>query len=353
MFLPDTIQKKRAISPAGDKNARICIVGDFTDNFDLAAGRPFSGPAGSVLESCLHQAGLIRAECYLTNVIKTPPSGRIRDKKCGPNAEFFRLNNNGKGTFTEAGMPWVTALREELSSVHANIYVAAGPAAFTALCAGRKLSKFRGYVRESSGFARNPGSPELKVIPTFSPADTVRGMYTNRTIIAIDLKKAKAESAYPEIIRPVRNLVYNYSNLEECLAWMEVLYNAPVLAFDIEVVNYEVACISFSNSPDLGLVVPITDHWTEEEEVYIWRGIQRLLGNTKSIKVAQNAIFDIHFLLTSTGIEVRGEVHDTMVGHSVMFTELQKGLGFLGSIYCGSQAYWKDLVKFDDVKEDS
>jgi len=36
-----------------------------------------------------------------------------------------------------------------------------------------------------------------------------------------------------------------------------------------------------------------------------------------------------------------------------MYPELPKGLGFLGSIYCGSQEYWKDMVKFDDIKDNS
>ncbi len=223
MFLPDTIQKGRVISPVGSKDAKIAIIGDFTDNFDLNAGRPFAGPSGTVLENCLHQAGLIRAEVYLTNVIKTPPSGRIKDKASGANAEFFRLNNKGKGTFTEAGLLWVDALREELRHSRANVLVAAGPAAFTALCAGRKLTKFRGYVRASQGLAENPGAPERKVIPTFSPAETVRGRYTDRTIIAIDLGKAKIESEFPEIRRPVRQLVYEYDSMEECLAWIDLL----------------------------------------------------------------------------------------------------------------------------------
>lgn len=351
-FLPEMSPKLRVVRPDGDPNARICIIGDFTDNFDLAAGKPFSGPAGSVLESCLHGAGIIRAETYLTNVVKTPPSGKVKGS-IGPNSEFFNLNNQGKGTFTEAGSRWVEELRQELRSVHANVFVAAGPAAYAAICGGRKLSTYRGYVRNSAGFARNVGGPELKVIPTFSPADTVRGMYINRTIISIDLRKAKEESKFPEIRRPHRQLVIQYDSLEECLSWIEVLGRSPILAFDIEVVNYEVACISFSTSPDLGVVVPITDRWTEEEELVLWRALQVLLGNSKTIKVVQNGIFDIHFLLTRVGLEVRGEIRDTMIGHSVMFPELQKGLGFLGSIYCKGQAFWKDMVRFDDIKEES
>ena len=61
-------------------------------------------------------------------------------------------------------------------------------------------------------------------------------------------------------------------------------------------------------------------------------------------------MFDIPFLLTRAGVDVRGPIHDTMVGHSVLYPELQKGLGFLGSIYCGAQEYWKDTVKFKNIK---
>jgi len=42
-----------------------------------------------------------------------------------------------------------------------------------------------------------------------------------------------------------------------------------------------------------------------------------------------------------------------MVAHSIMYPELRKGLDFLGSLYCGTQAYWKDKVKFTNIKEES
>ena len=88
------------------------------------------------------------------------------------------------------------------------------------------------------------------------------------------------------------------------------------------------------------------------EEAEIWRGIQRVLG-TESEKVYQNGIFDSWYLYSRYGLITRGTVSDTMIAHSVMFPELPKSLAFLGSIYCGSQAYWKDLVKFDELKEEA
>jgi DNA polymerase I-like protein with 3'-5' exonuclease and polymerase domains len=78
-----------------------------------------------------------------------------------------------------------------------------------------------------------------------------------------------------------------------------------------------------------------------------------VLGNPNSVKVVQNGAFDINFLLTRCGIEVRGPIEDTMIAHHIQYPELQKGLGFLGSIYCGSQAYWKDMIKFENIKEES
>jgi DNA polymerase-1 len=143
------------------------------------------------------------------------------------------------------------------------------------------------------------------------------------------------------------------------MQWLDYYSNVPLLCFDIEVINYEVSCISFSASKDVACVVPIgptynrPNGWTELEELEIWRGIQRVLGNPESEKIVQNGMFDIHFLLTRCGVEVRGRIHDTMVAHSVMYPELPKGLDFLGSIYCGAQEYWKDSVKFENIKGES
>jgi hypothetical protein len=95
--------------------------------------------------------------------------------------------------------------------------------------------------------------------------------------------------------------------------------------------------------------------WTVEEEAMLWRRIATILGHPKIVKVFQNGIFDVHFLLVRCGVRVfplTAEMfEDTMLAHSIMFPEMLKGLGFLGSLYCGSQEYWKDMVKFQNIKE--
>lgn len=332
MFTPEL--GKIELPAIGSPNNRIALVGDFTDGFDIQSRRPFSGPGGLVLQNCLHNAGLISGELYITNLIKQRSDNRGK----------FWVEKNGRGHFTDAGMDYVHMLQAELSEVKANIIVSAGAASFAALCSLDHLSMYRGYVFESTLL------PGRKVIPIHHPKSAMRGMYTYRYMIASDLRKAKDESYFPEIRRPERELVYTYDTAQDAYNWLQYYADAPIVGFDIEVINYEVSCISFSSEPERACVIPIAGRWLLDEEVYIWRGIQSVLGNPKSIKVVQNGMFDIPFLLTRNGVVVRGTIHDTMIGHSVLYPELPKGLGFLGSIYCGAEAYWKDTVKFKSIK---
>lgn len=335
-MIPET--SDRVVPGVGPKDAKIAIVGEAPGAQEDMRLKPFVGPAGMVLEQCMHTARIIRGEVYLTNVVKVRP----------PRNDITPYFSSYKGTFTPAGREWVERLREELREVKCNVIVACGVVAMAALTGLTRIMTYRGYVCQSIGL-----DPPRKVIPSIHPARTLRGEYVLRHLIVADLKKAKAESRSPEWVRPDRTLVTSYSSVNDVLEWLYYYEGQPIVCFDIEVLNYELSCISFSSDPSLAISIPLARRWSEEEEMQIWRGIQRVLGNPKSVKVCQNGIFDIHFLLTRCGIEVRGEIRDTMIGHHVMYTELPKGLAFLGSIYCGSQPYWKDMAKFKNVKEDA
>lgn len=324
----------RIVPGYGPAGAKIAIVGEAPGAHEDQQLRPFVGPAGSVLEQCLHAAGLIKSEVYLTNVVKVRP----------PKNDIAPYYNEKTGRFTEVGKEWVQSLISELEEVKPNVIVAAGGCAFSALTSFARIMKYRGYF-----FQTIVG----KVIPTIHPSAALRGMYIYRHLIAADLKKAREHSSSPELKRPERQLVFNFQTVHEVLEWLEYYEHQPMVCFDIEVMNYEVSCIGFSSDPNIAISVPLDSRWSVEDESLIWRGLQRVLGAPGSVKVVQNGIFDIHFLLTRCGIEVKGPIHDTMIAHSIMYPELRKGLDFLGSIYCGTQAYWKGMVKFDNIKEDS
>lgn len=343
MFIP--FKADRVVKPEGDLSAKIAIIGDYSSAYDDKVLRPFQGTAGTVLSQCLHLAQLIRGEVYLTNLFKSYKAARPTPEGARPD-----LFSERTGKFTAAGQEAVSALQEELKDFDGNVIVTCGAAASAAVCGISKVSAKRGYVFPSLGLGRC-----VKVIPTFSPSQAVRGMYIYRHLITCDLKKAKQESLFPELRRPDRKLIYNFASLEEAVSWLDYFESQPnkPLSVDIEVINYEVSCINLSIDPSVACVIPIADRWTLEEEFVIWRRLDRLLGNPNTIKVLQNGIFDIQFMLARYGLLIAGEVRDTMIGHSCMYPELQKGLGFLGSIYCGSQEYWKDLAKFTNIKENS
>ena len=56
-------------------------------------------------------------------------------------------------------------------------------------------------------------------------------------------------------------------------------------------------------------------------------------------KLFQNGMYDLQYLL-KMGLRPKALAEDTMLMHHSMFPELQKGLGFLGSIYT-NESSWK------------
>lgn len=335
-FIPQRLE--RVVPPSGPKTAKIVVVGEAPGAQEDQQLKPFVGPAGGVLEQCMHAAGLIRSEMYLTNVVKVRP----------PRNDISPFYNEKSGAFTSSGHQWVEKLWEELDSINPKLVVAAGGCALSALTGRRGVLKYRGYVMDSTGPKRT-----VKVMPIIHPSAALRGQYIYRYIIAADLRKAKELSNRDSLDPPERQLIYNFSHVHEVLEWLEYYEQQPLVSFDIEVLHYELACIGLSSAPDIAISIPLDQRWSPSEELQIWRALQRVLGNPDSTKVAQNSIFDTQFLLTRCGIVVKGPIVDTMVGHSIMYPEMRKGLDFLVSLYCGTQPYYKDLVKFTNIKEES
>ena len=54
----------------GPRKARLMIVGEQPGDQEDLAGRPFVGPAGQVLDAALAEAGIDRADVFLTNAVK-------------------------------------------------------------------------------------------------------------------------------------------------------------------------------------------------------------------------------------------------------------------------------------------
>jgi uracil-DNA glycosylase len=54
----------------GRDSARLMLLGEQPGDSEDLAGEPFVGPAGRLLDRALEQAGVVREDVYVTNVVK-------------------------------------------------------------------------------------------------------------------------------------------------------------------------------------------------------------------------------------------------------------------------------------------
>jgi uracil-DNA glycosylase len=123
---------------AGRRSAKVMLVGEQPGDREDREGKPFVGPAGKVLDRALEDAGIDRADAYVTNVVKHfkwTPRGKRRIHQ-RPNAEEIR-----------ACRPW---LDSELAVVRPKALVCLGATAAKAILGpGFRVTRDRGRLVET------------------------------------------------------------------------------------------------------------------------------------------------------------------------------------------------------------
>lgn len=334
---------KPCIRSVGPRSAKIALVGEAPGEQEEAFGIPFVGWSGRLLDDMLEQAGIARRECFLTNVLFTRPPGN--------KLEAFSVKRSEPGALTEMPAllkgrylrddfrPELERLYSELRTVRPNVIVALGNTACWAILKQTAISKIRG-----TAIASEWG----KVIPTYHPAAVTR-QWELRPIVVADLIKVKAESKFPEVLRPEREIIID-PTLAEIEAFVALARTCKALAVDIETRAGQIACIGFAISKALAIVIPLWDlrqesksYWpTWQEEAKAWRFIQELLLLPQP-KIFQSGLYDIQYLRRRK-LFIRNPAHDTMLLHHAMHPEILKGLGFMGSVYTSEPA-WKLMRK--------
>ena len=123
----------------GRKRSIVLFVGEQPGNEEDLTGKPFVGPAGRLFDNALIEAGIDRAQTYVTNVVKHfkwEPRGKRRIHK-KPNA-----------TEVSACRPWLEA---EIAVIKPKVIVALGATAAQALLGAKfRVTKQRGEFIEST-----------------------------------------------------------------------------------------------------------------------------------------------------------------------------------------------------------
>lgn len=323
---------------------KIALVGEAWGEHEERERMPFVGPAGWQLNTMLRDAGIVRAECYLTNCfnLRPRPTNKI-ENLCAPRKEVrHALPPLSSGKYIrDEFLPELDRLYAELTEVNPNVIVCLGGTAAWAILRDGRISKLRGAV------ASSPVLAGKKVLPTFHPSYILQGGYSERHVTVLDLQKARRESEFPEIRRPKRT-IYTEPLLSE-LDWFyeKFIRGCGLLSVDIETRGERITCIGFAPAKDLALVLPFEDmrkpggnYWgSTDYEVQAWQWVRRVLDDPCP-KVFQNGIFDMTRLWKTYGIPVRNPTHDTMLMHHAIMPESPKGLDYLGSVYTDESA-WK------------
>lgn len=332
----------------------LAFVGEAPGKEEEALGIPFIGQAGSVFDSILKDAGIARANCFITNTFNERPgtfyarvTGAIKPDTAN-DLKWAQVPSSEAGGYSpiSAGLylnpdyirPNLERLTDELRAKSPTVIVAMGNTALWALTGQTKISRYRGTVIWSEQF-------NCKIVPTYHPAAVMRE-WKYRPVVLADFIKAKRESEFPEVSLPSFNILIpeNDADIRELRAF---LLGAQILAVDIETSREQITCIGFAPSKNLAVVIPFWDlrksshsYWEHSHEVLAWKLVKDVLESDIP-KLGQNFMYDLMYLLRMR-IQVRNFCEDTMLMHHALYPELEKSLAFLGSIYTDQPA-WKQL----------
>ena len=128
----------QAVFGEGTARADVMLVGEQPGDKEDLAGRPFVGPAGQLLDRALEEAGVDRAQTYVTNAVKHF-KWQARGKR--------RIHQKPTWSEQMACRPWLAA---ELAAVKPRVLVCLGATAAQSLL-GRdfRVTRHRGELLDS------------------------------------------------------------------------------------------------------------------------------------------------------------------------------------------------------------
>jgi uracil-DNA glycosylase len=335
------------------KNAKILLIGDFPNDSDIRAGRPFSGRVGEQLGHMLSDAGLSYASVSLTNVFDTMPKGGDINNWAIDRKSLKNLLETGarwspipckKGVVSpEFVVPALSRLEGEIAKASPNVIVPLGNIALAALTGQSGITKLRGALYMAEG---------RKVIPSYHPAAIIRNYEWHATAVA-DFMKVKLHSVSPEAW-PKNRKIYLEPTVEDLLTWQERLCRAEFLAMDIETKHRQITCIGFSPSNAESYVIPFWNkkgnHWEDPKDEALAYRVTRAICRSPAVKILQNGLYDLQYL-AKYSIPVQGFSEDTMIKHHALYPALPKGLDYLGSLYTDEVAWKRWRVRGGDTQE--
>lgn len=345
---------------------RIMIVGECWGRDEEDANESFVGVSGQELNRMLHEAGILRSECFTTNVVNARPPAGDMNNWIAPT----------KKAISSAHIPlrdkWVLPvvvegynnLLREINACQPNVIIAFGNVAMWALTGQWGITKWRGSILQFEllrgvfevDWLKNKVTPLSLpiVIPCIHPAAILRE-WSWRSITLNDLRRAKKHIESREIRKPQWQFVTapSFLQVQSTLgSLLTRLQNGEELwlDFDLETRLGHISCVGLSWTREDAICIPFMwssrkeGFWTETEESWIIWMLQRVTCHPKAKIRWQNGLYDAQYTYRHWHFVPRGH-QDTMISQHALFSDLPKSLAFIGSMYCDYYVYWKDEGK--------
>jgi uracil-DNA glycosylase family 4 len=162
--------RKNAVPGEGPMHAEIMFIGEGPGAREDEQGRPFVGASGKFLDQLLEQAGVTRADVWITNVVKCRPPGN-RD----PLPDEIEICTSNY-------------LRHQIELVSPSIVVTLGRFSMGLFFKGAKITQIHGQMRKVD---------DRFVIAMYHPAAALHQLSLKSTIMA-DFAKL------PELLKEAR-----------------------------------------------------------------------------------------------------------------------------------------------------
>lgn len=310
-------------------------------------GKPFSNGYWSYFRAQLRRAGLNPDECVWMNCFNGTASNFYAFTQESKSGALSGLPGLARKAYVRAEYgPELHALYTTIRRIQPNIIIAVGEVALVVTTHQTKLKFARGRV--TTAIASCGG---CKVLPILHPR-AILAEIKQEPILLLDLMKAKRQSAFPEVVRPQRYLHLRPTIEDLESFWQDYIEPSDSLSIDIETKNPLITCVGIAPSPERAIIIPFFDaekasgnYWvTAREEKIAWQFVRRCLNTPGKRVFGQNFQYDTQYLWRYMGIPCASWTDDTMLMHHALQIEMDKGLGFLASIYSEELA-WKFMAK--------
>jgi uracil-DNA glycosylase family 4 len=315
----------------GRLDSEICIIAEAPGEHEANMKMPLVGGSGRMVWDILRTLDITRKDCYVTNVIKKQVAMSVKTDARSP-VSRPEIEH------------WEGLLDWELDNLPNLKYILAlGNFALHALTGDSGITKWRGSVFDCKVGRKGR---VVKVICTNNPAHILRSLALE-PMYKFDLSKLrrvmdgkfKRHNVEPQINPSYKDALDFIDQLAE---------STRPIAFDIEVIANETACIGFANNAHEGMCINLRDDRTNryslEQELLLRDRIQHLFHNPKARFIAQNGSFDCGWLWYKDRIHVPKVWFDTLLGHHTLYPRMPHNLGYLTAQYT-DHPYYKDEGK--------